>query len=118
MFKYTYMIYFIFNGITILCSNFYDLFDIKYVVFGSLIPSIISYINILIIQYLKLKYNDSIVLKFNMLQFVFKTLFMLLMTYLGVKILYLNSGIFVSILCFTWFLFHIIEGLYTKSISN
>ena len=35
---------------------------------------------------------------------------------LGVKIIQLNFKIFVPTLCFTWFVFHLVEGLYTNDI--
>ena len=44
-------------------------------------------------------------------------------TFIGVKVIELNFKIFVPTLCFTWFIFHLIEGFYTndlikKSISK
>ena len=39
-------------------------------------------------------------------------------TFIGVKIIELNFKIFVPTLCFTWFVFHLVEGFYTNNLIN
>jgi hypothetical protein len=38
------------------------------------------------------------------------------MTYLGVAVLNLDFRIFIPILCFTWFTFHVLEAFFTQKI--
>ena len=83
---------------------------------GVLAPIIMSYVNILVITKLSREQGNEITFRFNIAQFIFKTIFLCLITFIGVKIIELNFKIFVPILCFTWFVFHLVEGLYTNDI--
>ena len=83
---------------------------------GVLAPIIMSYVNILVITKLSREQGNEITFRFNIAQFIFKTIFLCLITFIGVKIIQLNFKIFVPTLCFTWFVFHLVEGLYTNDI--
>ena len=85
---------------------------------GVLIPTLVSYINLEVIDWLNKHYDIFITFGFNMVQFIIKTIFMLLMVYIGVKIMNFDFRIYVPVLCFTWFFFHILEALYTQNIIN
>ena len=83
---------------------------------GVLAPIIMSYVNILVITKLSREQGNEITFRFNIAQFIFKTIFLCLITFIGVKIIELNFKIFVPTLCFTWFVFHLVEGLYTNDL--
>ena len=83
---------------------------------GVLAPIIMSYVNVLVITKLSREQGNEITFRFNIAQFIFKTIFLCLITFIGVKIIELNFKIFVPTLCFTWFVFHLVEGLYTNDL--
>ena len=83
---------------------------------GVLAPIIMSYVNVLVITKLSREQGNEITFRFNIAQFIFKTIFLCLITFIGVKIIELKFKIFVPTLCFTWFVFHLVEGLYTNDI--
>ena len=83
---------------------------------GMLAPMAMSYINILIISKLTKEKGPLVTFSFNVMQFVVKTIFLCAITYVGVKVIGLNFKVFVPILCFTWFIFHVLEGFYTNSL--
>ena len=83
---------------------------------GVLAPIIMSYVNILVITKLSREQGNEMTFRFNIAQFIFKTIFLCLITFVGVKIIELNFKIFVPTLCFTWFVFHLLEGLYTNDL--
>jgi len=85
---------------------------------GVLIPTLVSYINLEVIDWLNKNYDIFITFGFNMIQFIVKTIFMLLMVYIGVKIMNFDFRIYVPVLCLTWFFFHILEAFYTQNIIN
>ena len=85
---------------------------------GVLIPTLVSYINLEVIDWLNKHYDIFITFGFNMIQFIVKTIFMLLMVYIGVRIMNFDFRIYVPVLCLTWFFFHILEALYTQNIIN
>ena len=84
--------------------------------FGVLAPIIMSYVNVQVITKLSREQGNEITFRFNIAQFIFKTIFLCLITFICVKIIELNFKIFVPILCFTWFVFHLLEGLYTNDL--
>ncbi len=75
-----------------------------------------SYFNIIVITKLSIEHSNEMAFRFNVAQFIFKTLFLCLITFIGVKIIELNFKIFVPTLCFTWFVFHLVEGFYTNDL--
>ena len=83
---------------------------------GVLAPILMSYVNVLVITKLSREQGNEITFRFNIAQFIFKTIFLCLITFIGVKIIQLNFKIFVPTLCFTWFVFHLVEGLYTNDL--
>ena len=86
------------------------------VLIGMLAPMLMSYINILVIEKLTIERGNVIVFGYNIAQFIIKTVFLCSLTYIGVKVVELNFRIFIPVLCFTWFIFHIIEGFFTNSL--
>ena len=86
------------------------------VLIGMLAPMLMSYINILVIEKLTIERGNVIVFGYNIAQFIIKTIFLCSLTYIGVKVVELNFRIFIPVLCFTWFAFHIIEGFFTNSL--
>ena len=83
---------------------------------GVLAPIIMSYVNIIVITKLTKEQGNEMTFRFNIAQFIFKTIFLCLITFMGVKIIELNFKIFVPTLCFTWFVFHLVEGFYTNDL--
>ena len=83
---------------------------------GVLAPIVMSYVNVIVITKLSKEEGNEMVFRFNIAQFIFKTIFLCLITFIGVKIIELNFKIFVPTLCFTWFIFHLIEGFYTSNL--
>ena len=57
---------------------------------GVLAPIIMSYVNILVITKLSREQGNEITFRFNIAQFIFKTIFLCLITFIGVKIIELN----------------------------
>ena len=83
---------------------------------GVLAPITMSYLNIIMITKLSKEQGNEITFRFNIAQFIFKTIFLCLITFIGVKTIELNFKIFVPTLCFTWFIFHLVEGFYTNDL--
>ena len=83
---------------------------------GVLLPIVMSYINIIVITKLSREQGNEMTFRFNIAQFIFKTIFLCLITFFGVKIIGLNFKIFIPTLCFTWFVFHLVEGFYTNDL--
>ena len=83
---------------------------------GVLAPIVMSYVNIIVITKLSREQGNEMTFRFNIAQFIFKTIFLCLITFFGVKVIELNYKIFVPTLCFTWFVFHLVEGFYTNDL--
>ena len=83
---------------------------------GVLAPIIMSYLNVVAITKLSKEQGNEMTFRFNIAQFIFKTIFLCLITFIGVKVIELNFKIFVPTLCFTWFVFHLVEGFYTNDL--
>ena len=86
------------------------------VLIGMLAPMLMSYLNILVIEKLTIEKGNAIAFGYNVAQFIIKTIFLCSLTYIGVKVVELNFKIFIPVLCFTWFVFHIIEGFFTNNL--
>ena len=86
------------------------------IILGMLTPILFSYINIKLIDFIMKNHGPEKVNGFNMIQFITKTIFMIGMSFLGVKILRLEPILYIILLCSTWFIFHIMEALYTQSL--
>ena len=83
---------------------------------GMLLPSSVSYLNILAIDYIMKNYGSEKVNGFNMIQFITKSVFMISMSYIGIKIFNLEPLVYILLLCLTWFGFHILEAFYTQNV--
>ena len=86
------------------------------IILGMLTPILFSYLNIKLIDFIMKNHGPEKVNGFNMIQFITKTIFMIGMSFLGVKILRLEPILYIILLCSTWFIFHIMEALYTQSL--
>ena len=86
------------------------------IILGMLTPILFSYLNIKLIDFIMKNHGPEKVNGFNMIQFITKTIFMIGMSFLGVKILNLEPILYIILLCSTWFIFHIMEALYTQSL--
>ena len=86
------------------------------IILSMLTPILFSYLNIILIDYIMKNHGPEKVNGFNMIQFITKTIFMIGMSFLGVKILNLEPILYIILLCSTWFIFHIIEAFYTQSL--
>ena len=86
------------------------------IILGMLTPILFSYLNIKLIDFIMKNHGPEKVNGFNMIQFITKTIFMIGMSFLGVKILNLEPILYIILLCSTWFIFHIIEAFYTQSL--
>tara|TARA_B100000902_G_scaffold92480_1_gene95817 strand:+ start:1436 stop:1795 length:360 start_codon:yes stop_codon:yes gene_type:complete len=112
-------IYIYFGLLVFLIGQPLMFFDVKAsstIFLGMLAPMAMSYINILIITKLTKERGSLVTFGFNVIQFIIKTIFLCAITYIGVKVIGLNFKVFIPVLCFTWFIFHILEGLYTNSL--
>ena len=85
---------------------------------GMLTPSLFSYLNLKVIDFIMKSYGPEKVNGFNMIQFITKTIFMIGMSFLGIKILNLEPILYMILLCSTWFIFHIMEAFYTQSLFS
>ena len=83
---------------------------------GVLAPITMSYLNIIVITKLSKEQGNEMTFRFNIAQFIFKSIFLCFITFVGVKTIELNFRIFVPTLCFTWFVFHLVEGFYTNDL--
>mgnify|MGYP003318698742 CR=1 FL=1 len=63
---------------------------------GVLAPIIMSCVNILVITKLSREQGNEITFRFNIAQFIFKTIFLCLITLIGVKIIELNFKIYLN----------------------
>ncbi|MFL2982792.1 MAG: hypothetical protein ACJZ12_00190 [Candidatus Neomarinimicrobiota bacterium] len=114
-------IYLYLIGLILIIGQTIFVFDSKIgsiILLGMLAPILMSFINILVISKLTKDKGNIVAFGYNIAQFIVKTLFLCLLTYVGVKVIELDFKIFVPVLCFTWFVFHIIEGFFTSSLIN
>ena len=83
---------------------------------GVLSTITMSYLYFIVITKLSKEQGNEMTFRFNIAQFIFKTIFLCFITFVGVKTIELNFKIFVPTLCFTWFVFHLVEGFYTNDL--
>ena len=86
------------------------------VILGMFVPVMVSYLNIELIKWVYDNYGSQMTNYFNIFQFIVKSVFMISMSYVGIKILNLNFKIYVPILCTVWFFFHITEAIFTQNL--
>tara|TARA_A100001011_G_scaffold389942_1_gene472409 strand:+ start:24 stop:389 length:366 start_codon:yes stop_codon:yes gene_type:complete len=112
-------IYWLFGVLTFVIGQpllFYQLELGLNILLGMSVPIVMSYINLEVIEYLSKTKGAVTTLGFNMIQFITKSIFMVGMTYLGVAVLNLDFRIYVPLLSFTWFTFHVLEAFFTQKI--
>ena len=71
-----------------------------------------SLIHTIISVWLVYSYGNLSALAWNMLGYLTKTVFMLLMSYIGLIVLGLNFKVYIPILSSVWFVGHICEAFY------
>ena len=86
------------------------------IILGIFLPIMVSYLNIELIKWVHNNYGNQATSYFNIFQFITKSIFMILMSYVGIKIFNLNFKIYIPILCTVWFIFHIIEAFFTQNL--
>ena len=86
------------------------------IILGIFLPIMVSYLNIELIKWVHNNYGNQATNYFNIFQFITKSIFMILMSYVGIKIFNLNFKIYIPILCTVWFIFHIIEAFFTQNL--
>tara|TARA_Y100001970_G_C13980682_1_gene722968 strand:- start:10 stop:390 length:381 start_codon:yes stop_codon:yes gene_type:complete len=82
---------------------------------GMLLPVIVSFFNIIIIDYILEKYDYQKLNSFNIIQFIPKSIFLITLTYIGIKIFNFPHLIYISLLCSSWFIFHVLEAIYIQN---
>jgi len=85
---------------------------------GIIIPIMFALIHTIIGVYLIYTKGNVTALGWNMLGFLTKSMFMILMTYIGIVVLGLNWKIYVSLLSSVWFVSHLCEAFYTTHHMN
>lgn len=83
---------------------------------GIFLPVMVSYINIELINWIHNNYGNQATNYFNIFQFLTKSMFMILMSYVGIEIFNLNFKIYIPVLCTVWFVFHIVEAFFTQNL--
>ena len=86
------------------------------IILGIFLPIMVSYLNIELIKWVHNNYGNQATNYFNIFQFITKSIFMILMSYVGIKIFNLNFKIYIPILCTVWFIFHIVEAFFTQNL--
>ena len=86
------------------------------ILLGIFAPVFMSFLNIVLIELIHGYFGNQVTNYFNIFQFLIKSVFMLLMSYLGVKTFNLNFKYYIPLLCVTWFSFHIVEGFFVQNL--
>jgi len=114
-------IYWIFIGITFALGQIFIFINFKIgvsVFLAMVLPALVSYFNIEFIEWLNNHKGSQMVFRYNVIQFIIKSVFICLIVFIGVKLIDLNYKIFVPLLCFIWFSFHMIEAFFTNDLIN
>ena len=88
------------------------------IILGMLIPSLFSYLNLKTIDFIMKNHGPEKVNGFNMIQFITKTIFMISMSFLGIKVFNLEPILYIILLCSAWFVYHILEAFYTQNLFS
>ena len=83
-----------------------------------IIPIIFSLIHTIVSVWLVYSYGNLSALAWNMMGFLTKSMFMILMTYIGIVVLGLNWKIYIPVLSSVWFISHVCEAFYVTKHMN
>ena len=84
---------------------------IEYILLGVLAPIILNLMHLVLGIWITVVRGSVIGLGFSAVGFVTKTIGMLFLTWLGIRYLNLEVGIYIPLLTFFWFFTHVIEGV-------
>ena len=82
-----------------------------YFILGVLAPIILNLMHLVLGIWITVARGSVIGLGFSAVGFVTKTIGMLFLTWLGIRYLNLEVGIYIPLLTFFWFFTHVIEGV-------
>ena len=84
---------------------------IEYILLGVFAPIILNLMHLVLGIWITVARGSVIGLWFSAVGFVTKTIGMLFLTWLGIRYLNLEVGIYIPLLTFFWFFTHVIEGV-------
>ena len=84
---------------------------IEYILLGVFAPIILNLMHLVLGIWIIVARGSVIGLGFSAVGFVTKTIGMLFLTWLGIRYLNLEVGIYIPLLTFFWFFTHVIEGV-------
>ena len=84
---------------------------IEYILLGVFGPIILNLMHLVLGIWITVARGSVIGLGFSAVGFVTKTIGMLFLTWLGIRYLNLEVGIYIPLLTFFWFFTHVIEGV-------
>ena len=84
---------------------------IEYILIGVFAPIILNLMHLVLGIWITVARGSVIGLGFSAVGFVTKTIGMLFLTWLGIRYLNLEVGIYIPLLTFFWFFTHVIEGV-------
>ena len=85
-----------------------------YFILGVLAPIILNLMHLVLGIWITVVRGSVIGLGFSAVGFVTKTIGMLFLTWLGIRYLNLEVGIYIPLLTFFWFFTHVVEGVVIK----
>ena len=89
-----------------------------YFILGVLAPIILNLMHLVLGIWITVARGSVIGLGFSAVGFVTKTIGMLFLTWLGIRYLNLEVGIYIPLLTFFWFFTHVIEGIIIQHYMN
>ena len=84
---------------------------IEYILLGVFAPIILNLMHLVLGIWITVARGSVTGLGFSAVGFVTKTIGMLFLTWLGIRYLNLEVGIYIPLLTFFWFFTHVIEGV-------
>ena len=84
---------------------------IEYILLGVFSPIILNLMHLVLGIWITVARGSVIGLGFSAVGFVTRTIGMLFLTWLGIRYLNLEVGIYIPLLTFFWFFTHVIEGV-------
>ena len=84
---------------------------IEYILLGVIAPIMLNLMHMCVGIYVTVARGSVLGLGFSAMGFLTKSLGMLFLTWLGIRYLNLEVGIYIPLLTFFWFFTHVIEGV-------
>ena len=91
---------------------------IEYILLGVFAPIILDLMHLVLGIWITVARGSVIGLGFSAVGFVTKTIGMLFLTWLGIRYLNLEVGIYIPLLTFFWFFTHVVEGIIIQHYMN